>query len=407
MEEAYRTIGRNLANCPNSSRVGAGFPESEYIKANLEKVLAAVANGETVSEMEDTKILIAEFANILNAIETFRKDCKNENLVNELNPWLDSLTDAVVAAEGSLKSVIALEKEDYAEAWSNFAKASKAFQTWSSYKSAPDITNPALGGSKRIQPFASELVGYVESTLTPIFDSNYSGQNMIAVIGGQKQSMNDNAAKMFDGDESTSAQWNTVQKKDDYFGVDLGVVKNVTDICIVQGNNDADHDYFHKAVLEYSVDGKNYTKLGERYNDAVRIELDNLDIEARFVRLRLEETGIATKPDFWTHVREFTVNKQTPDGDRVYTNVEAYAKQPLTIEGKEYSIRELENVTLKDGEYLGIKFKDLVLVSEFTFEGENTEKVNLVYSENGSVWNPVEKDTENVLVKYVAVEGAK
>ena len=236
VEEAYRTIGRNLANCPNSSRVGAGFPESEYIKANLEKVLAAVANGETVSEMEDTKILIAEFANILNAIETFRKDCKNENLVNELNPWLDSLTDAVVAAEGSLKSVIALEKEDYAEAWSNFAKASKAFQTWSSYKSAPDITNPALGGSKRIQPFASELVGYVESTLTPIFDSNYSGQNMIAVIGGQKQSMNDNAAKMFDGDESTSAQWNTVQKKDDYFGVDLGVVKNVTDICIVQGH---------------------------------------------------------------------------------------------------------------------------------------------------------------------------
>ena len=405
VEDAYRTIGRNLANCPNSSRVGAGFPESEYIKENLEAVLAAVANGESVAELEDTEILLDEFGNILDAIETFRNDCKNTDLVAELDPWLNSLTDAVVAAEGSLKSIIALEKENLADAWSNFAKASKAFQTWDSYLSASDISNPALGGSKRIQPFAAELVSYVESTLTPIFDANYSGQSLYAVIGGQKKSMDDNAAKMFDGNENTYTQWDVDQKKDDYFGVDLGVVKKVTDISIVQANSDTHHDYFHKAVLEYSEDGKNFTQLGDLYNDTYRIQLENLDIQARYVRFRLVQTGADSgKANHWTHVREFTVNKQAPDGDRVYTNVEAYAKQPLTIEGKEYSLRDLGTVTLKDGEYLGMKFKDLVSASEITFEG--TDGVSVYYSENGTEWTKVTSNTKNVLVKYVRINGA-
>ena len=37
--DAFLTLGRNIANCPKSSRVGQGFPESEYIKEQLEKVL--------------------------------------------------------------------------------------------------------------------------------------------------------------------------------------------------------------------------------------------------------------------------------------------------------------------------------------------------------------------------------
>ena len=82
---------------------------------------------------------VVPIANILEAIETFRKDCKNTDLVAELDPWLNSLVDAVVAAEGSLSSVVALEEENYADAWSSFAEASKAFQTWNTYKSADDI----------------------------------------------------------------------------------------------------------------------------------------------------------------------------------------------------------------------------------------------------------------------------
>ncbi|MDR9824474.1 beta-N-acetylglucosaminidase domain-containing protein, partial [Vibrio sp. FNV 38] len=77
VEDAYRTIARNVANCPGSSRVGAGFPESEYIKENLAAVSAAVSNGEPIADLADTQVLLDEFANILNAIDVFRADCLN------------------------------------------------------------------------------------------------------------------------------------------------------------------------------------------------------------------------------------------------------------------------------------------------------------------------------------------
>ena len=402
VEEVYRTIARNVANCPGSSRVGAGFPESEYIKANLEAVAAAVNNGEPIAELEDTQVLLTEFANILDAIEVFRRDCVNTDLVKELDPWLKSLEGVTTAAHAALNGIIGLEKDDTAAVWTNFAAASKALQTWNAYPTCddPSITNKALAGSKRLQPFAAAMLAHLDSSLTPLFDANYTGQNLYAVLGGQKQTMDDNARKMFDGDLNTYAQWNVVQQKDDYFGVDLGAVRTVTDISIVQGNSDTHHDYFHKAVLEYSEDGKTFTQLGDQYNDTYRIELDNLDIQARYVRLRLVETGTASKPDYWTHVREFTVNRAKPEGDRVYTNVETYAKQPLTIEGKEYGLRDLD-VTLEAGEYIGIKLANLSLVSAITAVGNGLEGLRFEYSANGGQWNAADTLEGNAVAKYV------
>ena len=403
VEEAYRTIGRNVANCPGSSRVGAGFPESEYLKDNLAAVTTAIDNGDQIADLEDTRILLDEFANILDAVTYFRENCLNTDLVAELEPWLKSLEGVTTAGLEALQSIIALENGSSADAWTHFAAASKALATWNIYPTCddPSITQKALAGSKRLQPFASDMVGYVESTLTPQFDPNYSGQNLYAVLGGQKQSMDDNAQKMFDGDLNTYVQWNVVQKKDDYFGVDLGVVKTITDISIIQANSDTHHDYFHKAVLEYSEDGKTFTQLGEQYNDTYRIELDGLNIQARYVRLRLVETGTASKPDYWTHVREFTVNKEKPDGNRIYTNVEAYAQQPLTIEGKQYSLSGLTNVTLAAGEYIGIKFENLSLVSSIVKKGTGLNGLNFEYSINGTQWTAADGLTNSTVIKYL------
>ena len=408
VEEAYRTIGRNVANCPNSGRIGSGFPESEYIRENLQAVTAAVQNGEPIADLPDTRILMDEFANILSAVEYFRANCQNADLVAELEPWLKSLQGVTTAAQAALNSILALENGSDADAWSSFAAASKAMQEWDAYLTCddPSVTNKALSGSKRLQPFASTMITHVESTLTPLFDPNYTGKNLYAVLGGQKKTMDANAEKMFDGDENTYAQWNVIQQLGDYFGVDLGVVKTVTDISIVQGNSDTHHDYFHKAVLEYSVDGKSFTQLGERYNDVHRIELDGLNIQARYVRLRLEEVGTATKPDYWTHVREFTVNREKPDGNRVYTNVQDYALKPLTIEGKEYSLSGLAQVTLQPGEYIGIKLRELSVVSAITAQGTGLDGLRFEYSVNGSQWIDASGFSGNATLKYVRLYNA-
>ena len=403
VEDAYRTIGRNVANCPNSSRIGSGFPESEYIKEHLNALSAAVSNGEPIADLDYTGELLTEFSYIRHCVQEFRKNCKNADLVSELEPWLKSLESITIAAQAAVHSIIALENGDNAEAWTYFTAASNGLQNWDANLTCddPSVTNKALSGSKRLHPFANQMVAYVEKTLTPQFDPNYTGQDLYAVLGGQKKTLDDNARKMFDGDEGTYAQWNVVQQKDDYFGVDLGVVKTVTDISIVQANSDTHHDYFHKAVLEYSEDGKAWTQLGERYNDTYRIELDGLNIQARYVRLRLVETGTADKPDYWTHVREFTVNEEKPDGNRVYTNVEAYAQQPLTIEGKEYSLRDLKGVTLDPGEYIGIKFAELSLVSAIVKEGTGLDGLKFQYSANAGQWTAADELDGTAIVKYV------
>ena len=45
-------------------------------------------------------------------------------------------------------------------------------------------------------------------------------------------------------------------KDRNYYGVDLGRVIPVTDITILQGASETDHDYFHNFVLEYSETGE-------------------------------------------------------------------------------------------------------------------------------------------------------
>ena len=273
--------------------------------------------------------LKTEFNNILAAIDTFREDCENAVLVSELEPWLHSLTDVVTAAKASLEAAVALNQNDLSGAWSNFATASSAIATWESYKRCPSDEQDehiARAGSKRLQPFAQNLINYVKGTLEPQLNPNYDGQTYKIVMGGQEQSIDANAMKMFDGSDSTYASYQIVQKKDDYIEVDLGRSKPVNDVRILQAQNDTHHDYFHKAVLEYSNDGVNYTSFDPQYNDTYLIEDSN--VVARYVRFRLVETGTASKPDYWTFIREFTVNKKVPEQDRVYTNAEMFTHQP-------------------------------------------------------------------------------
>ncbi len=405
VEDAYKVLAQNIANCPNSSRVPQGFNESEYIKEQLESVLAKANAGTSIKDDEETLQLLASLNEILSALDTFTKDCTNTQLVNELTPWLNSLDNITNSCLAALKAIIAIEEDNLSLAWEQFSKASKTLQTWDDYPTFSGSDKKALAGSKRLQPFASKLVNKVKNTLTPIFDPSYTDftPSLYAVLGGSEKAHDNNANKLFDNNLSTSIQWNTVQKKDDYYGVDLGRVIKVTDIEIVQGNTDTDHDYFHKAILEYSKDGITFTSIGQQYNDTTHIYVDGLDIEARYVRLRLVETGTASKPDYWTHVREFSVNKEIPTGNKVYTNVETYKETPLTISNKTYSLSNLKNITLKQNEYIGIKFIDIVYASSFVKSLTNDDKLNIEYSLNGTTWQTLDNSTKNTTVKYVRI----
>ena len=393
VKEAYLTIARNIANAPRSSRV-PGFNESEYLKTKLDNVANKIQKGTLTAEDTEVLELIEEFDNMLFSIEEMRNNCTNDGLIKELDPWLKSLKDVATAGKEILTSKIAILNNNKTEAWDSFRMATKSFESKYTYLTTESLPGVyAEAGSKRLTPFISKVVKSVKNDIVSVFDIEDDSftPSIYAVMGGVEQVDNANTAKIFDGDEGTSASFIVNQAEEDYIGVDMGKTISVKNIHILQAMNDTHHDYFHEAVLEYSTDGANWTEINT-YNNEVRIDLEDLNFEARYVRLRLIKDK--TKP-YWTYIREFTINKEEPKQPRIYTNVELLKETPITINGSRNSIYNLNNITLKPNEYVGIKLTDISKVSNLVNK-VSKEGLTVEYSINGSTWNQFKDDTVNL-----------
>lgn len=60
---------------------------------------------------------------------------------------------------------------------------------------------------------------------------------------------------MLDDDPESFYYCKEVQKKGDFFGVDLGAPREIRTVSIVMGRNDSDTDAVNKGQLEVSMDG--------------------------------------------------------------------------------------------------------------------------------------------------------
>lgn len=89
--------------------------------------------------------------------------------------------------------------------------------------------------------------------------------------------------------------------------------------------------------------------------------------------------------------------------DRIYTNMSAYARQPLTIAEKEFGVRDLTSVTMNKGDYIGVKKEGIAEVSSIIVEGENTDKLTLEYSLYGDTWQEVKagEQDKHLEAKYI------
>lgn len=399
--DSLRTIARNISTCPNSGRVEP-YPESEYLAQRLDAVQAKAESGTLQSGDADAAFLLEEFSNILSALTDFDKNCLNRPLAEELAPWLGSLQDAVTAAKGGLEAALALSQNDLDTAWAGLSRAGTAMETWkhpyiANYDGA-DHTIYAEGGSKRIAPFATALINDVNRRITPLLspDGLDATPALYAVMGGQAQKETEDSAKMFDGDPATYASYAVKQQAGDYFGVDLGRVKSIRSISILQGKDDTHHDYFHKATLECSSDGETWTVLAPLVNSK-RISLSDLSFSTRYIRLRLAETGYGEKPDYWTYVREFSV--ETAAASSVYANLSLPNDIRVSVDGGVYTLPALTGLTLKQGEYVGLALPSIEGVKAVSMNGDLPQGLTLQYSANGVVWTDGAPD-QTVALRY-------
>ena len=89
--------------------------------------------------------------------------------------------------------------------------------------------------------------------------------------------------------------------------------------------------------------------------------------------------------------------------DRIYTNMEEYASTPLTIQEKQYGIRNIGRITFDPGDYIGIKKKDIAEISQILIEGNGLDALELEYSLHGDKWTEAEPGelAENASARYI------
>jgi hyaluronoglucosaminidase len=117
---------------------------------------------------------------------------------------------------------------------------------------------------------------------------------------------------MFDNDSTTYYHSGAAQSRQggDWFGVDLGIVKDVWEVKILQGRNSVDDvDYLDHARLEYSVDGKTWNTLIDDMNKQYIINWKGEAVKARYIRV----IKLPSEKGNWVGVRSFEVNPVNAD----------------------------------------------------------------------------------------------
>lgn len=379
------TIAYHLSD-PSPSGHGLQVGESENIRAELEQFLSNYSAGQPVEATANT--LLQEFDSILSAIDSFKTNSKNEKMKQEIDPWLNSLRQVVLADKSAILSALAVQEGDADKAWEELAKATSALNTSKTFQikklNYPDVT--VESGAKRLVPFAQQLINKLDAQIYTSMDPEYVKPLPMSSYGTPAAISN-----IVDGDLATNVYFQVLQKNGDWYGLDFGKTIKVEDISIVQGRTDTDHDIFQRGILEYSINGQDWSPIGDE-RSGVKISASGLSIEASMVRYRLTHAGIpGGKPDLWTAVREFAVNSGKGKVT-VYTDVPELSSTPITVTGNSAELSNLTGITLKPSQYVGINLKSIEAVSQVLFEGTN-EDFQLESSENGVEWSTIQSGT--------------
>ncbi|MPQ43604.1 beta-N-acetylglucosaminidase domain-containing protein [Clostridium tarantellae] len=173
---------------------------------------------------------------------------------------------------------------------------------------------------------------------------------------------------VFGDDYDSGTQFVTVPfiEVGDYVQIDLGKVMNVRDVRLLQGH---DEDFINNGILEYSVDGENWTQIDTEFgpNDIV---VKDLDIEARYLK------ATSTKfRDRWIKVREFTVNNLTEEYLVTTSKKGTYVDRAENVRDNNLNTAYIPENNIETGDELTYRILDNKLSSKVTVV-QGTENIS-------------------------------
>ncbi|HIZ85762.1 MAG TPA: beta-N-acetylglucosaminidase domain-containing protein, partial [Candidatus Coprenecus stercoravium] len=310
--EAYRTFA--IHSCDTET----GYRRDESWETETFRV------GRYTQEQFDA--LVAEFGRIVSAPGELRSKCADTALVSELEPWLEEFGKLGERGLRTMDLITIYESGDRAAFWAGYVDNLMSQEEKDAYEAHKS-------GTLKLQPFYQNAM----DDMADGFYREVAGRSPYSYTAvGSFSNVGTVLGKlMFDGDSATFYTSGYAQKTGDWIGVDLGLVRGVREIEILQGRNSVDDvDYFDRAVLEASKDGQNwFAVIPDTLQQQYVIHWQGRRIDARYVRLRKLESEKTN----WAAVRTFSINPlradslgfalQAPDREKA---VYAFDNNPFT-----------------------------------------------------------------------------
>lgn len=246
-------------------------------------------------DAELAKALLEEFKRI-EAVPAAMEAMKNRALLEELRPWLVEFAKLGTRCRKALEALELFRAGDYEAFWAAYVDnlmTEAEIEQYDAHRS----------GTMKLKPFYERLMDGMAAAYYEALTGEKS--SVLAACGTYRSLGAPQAKYMFDNDLETYYHSGEGQRTDDFVGVDLGVVRKVREVRIIQGRNSVDDvDYFDHCVLEYSVDGKEWVAMMEPMEGVYDIEWRGEAVEARYVGIRKLES----KKRNWLAIRSFEIN---------------------------------------------------------------------------------------------------
>ena len=239
--------------------------------------------------------LKAECVNI-ETVPVQMESCSNKALLNELRPWLVEFGKLGTRCRRAIEALELYNESRYTEFWDAYLQNLMTDE-------ALDAYNAHSSGVLKLQPFYKQLM----DDMAARFYKHLSGNNAsVATACGTYKSLHTPQAKlMFDNDTATYYHSGAGQRTDHFVAIDMGFVRKVYDVYILQGRNSIDDvDYFDHAVLEYSLDAEQWVAFSDTLVGVYDIRWQGEPFEARYVRMR----KLPSSKTNWLAVRSFEIN---------------------------------------------------------------------------------------------------
>ena len=243
--------------------------------------------------------LMAELKRI-EAVPAQMEAMQNKALLEELRPWLVEFGKLGTRCRKALEML---------DRYMTNPAESKFEGFWEAYAgnlmSEADIEayDAHRVGTMKLKPFYERVM---DGLVSRYYEYLTGEKSSTLTAAGSYISLRAPQAKyMFDNDLETYYHSGQAQRTDDCVVADMGIVREVRELRIIQGRNSVDDvDYFDNVIVEYSKDGEEWIALTVPMEGVYDILWQGEPFEARYVGIRKLES----KKRNWLAIREFAIN---------------------------------------------------------------------------------------------------